>query len=455
MYSPFAKNFSLISADDLHVLREVSEGWFVEYKETLLSPPQLAKSVSSFANHEGGWLFLGIQESSDGKRTAGAYPGIETTSCGRAIDSIRDAIKSHLSPTPYFESRVISGPSADGSLPPDRAVIAVRIPVGHNPPYIHSSGRIYRRVADSAEPSAERDRAVIDLLVRRSEQSKQRLKTFLTAAHHVSEAERESSFVQLFFMQDRLGERDEALELSFSDFAELAASTSSSPIALRFDNVFTMSDGFVGRHLGTNAAHLRLATWEFYRTGSSVFTFPITHGDPTGNARFKYAHAFKETFHRRNLTAVLDANQLLILLAAAFGRHVAILNKTQTPGPVFGKARLLNIWRKTPFFDSAAFVQHVKKYGPAVSQVEETFAPPGHDPDSFLRIEMPTFSGSPNDAAGLIGGVAVPFAFVMNALGVPGEVIIESKEDVFLAASRSLGEGLVFSGATGATSKDG
>ena len=63
--------------NETHVakLREVAEGWFVEYKSECPKRDQLAKSLASFANRYGGLLFLGIQEDS-ATNMAASFPGL-------------------------------------------------------------------------------------------------------------------------------------------------------------------------------------------------------------------------------------------------------------------------------------------------------------------------------------------------------------------------------------------
>lgn len=94
MYSPFEKDLASVTVDDLAVLRQVSEGWFVEYKESLPAPRDIAKSASAFANHHGGWLFVGVQESEDGLRTAAAFPGLDADTVNGSVDRVRDAVRS-------------------------------------------------------------------------------------------------------------------------------------------------------------------------------------------------------------------------------------------------------------------------------------------------------------------------------------------------------------------------
>ena len=61
-YRPFEKELFELSGDDLAGLRHVHEGWYVEYKSESIKPRDIAKSLASFANQLGGWLFVGVSE---------------------------------------------------------------------------------------------------------------------------------------------------------------------------------------------------------------------------------------------------------------------------------------------------------------------------------------------------------------------------------------------------------
>ena len=137
--------------------------WFVEYKSEVPNPRVLAKSLSSFANRHGGWLFFGIQEDS-ADNTAASYPGIPDAEVASTVRRLRDAAKDLLQPTAPFFHHTLSGPLADISLPPGRSIVVVRIPEGAFTPYVHNDGRIYVRTGDSSSPVAATDRTTIDLL---------------------------------------------------------------------------------------------------------------------------------------------------------------------------------------------------------------------------------------------------------------------------------------------------
>ena len=67
-YNPFGKIIREIDTGDLSTLRDVSEGWYVEYKSEVPDAPSIAKSISALANTYGGWIFYGIDETDSSEK---------------------------------------------------------------------------------------------------------------------------------------------------------------------------------------------------------------------------------------------------------------------------------------------------------------------------------------------------------------------------------------------------
>lgn len=163
---------------DLQVLQEVPESWHLEYKAQInQDPKKIAKEVAAFANTFGGYIFYGIKEHEDGSRRAQHFLGIPDEQAPAAEVAIRNGVAQHLSPPPYFEICRIRG---DGDCAPvGTSILAVTVPPALDAPIIHSSGVIYRRVADSSEPNPETDRLVIDGLVRRRGRGEDDVRDFI------------------------------------------------------------------------------------------------------------------------------------------------------------------------------------------------------------------------------------------------------------------------------------
>jgi len=108
-------------------------------------------------------LIIGIAENSE-TQTAGTFPGITEEDAQKLLIDLRNASKDVLNPEVYYETHLIRGPSEDLGLLIDQVIVIVQIPAGADTPYIHSDGRIYRRVADSSNPRPESDRFILDKL---------------------------------------------------------------------------------------------------------------------------------------------------------------------------------------------------------------------------------------------------------------------------------------------------
>ncbi|HSO41621.1 MAG TPA: ATP-binding protein [Rhodospirillales bacterium] len=90
-YNPFRAAFNDLECKDLVALRDATEGWYVEYKEELPIAKKIAKSISSFANSYGGWLFYGIEENRQ-LFTAGEFIGLSTATLDESLRRVRSAI---------------------------------------------------------------------------------------------------------------------------------------------------------------------------------------------------------------------------------------------------------------------------------------------------------------------------------------------------------------------------
>src|SRR5258708_12713092 len=97
-YNPFSKPLSDIAADDLLLLKEVYEGWFVDYKSQPLPASDFGKHLSAFANQFGGWLFIGIDEGRPKTMKAAAFPGVPKTEVDKILIQLRQVSSAHLNP---------------------------------------------------------------------------------------------------------------------------------------------------------------------------------------------------------------------------------------------------------------------------------------------------------------------------------------------------------------------
>ena len=219
-YTPFDIDFREVTQTHIAGLREVAEGWYVEYKSETPRPRELAKSLSSFANRYGGWLFLGIQED-PADNTAAGFPGMPDSSVTSDVQLLRDASKDLLQPSVPFFHHVLSGPLEELSLPEGRSIVIVRIPEGASTPYVHNDGRICVRTGDSSSPVIEHDRATLDLLRRKSEEKESLLREFIDRSPVVSEDEKDTPYLHLAICSDPFQVLGHWYRGSFADFSRL------------------------------------------------------------------------------------------------------------------------------------------------------------------------------------------------------------------------------------------
>ena len=268
-YTPFEKDLPDISQDDLVTLKNVHEGWYVEYKAELITLRTLAKSLSSFANQLGGWIFFGVSENRE-SHVAESFPGIPNSDVPTALESLKNASKDLLSPDVFYNSRVFKGPINSLGLQSGRSIIVVQIPEGVNSPYVHNDGRIYRRIADSSDPKPETDRSRLDILTERGKQARSRLADRVTRTPVVSKGEEDQCYLHITIMSDPYEIMGHYYSSGFSTFSELMRQGT-----LIFDNIYSKSGGFIARQVNTNDPYNRIFTWEFSRCCHSFITFPV------------------------------------------------------------------------------------------------------------------------------------------------------------------------------------
>lgn len=148
---------------------QIEEGFTVEYKgewNKEVREKHLCQTISSFANSNGGWLFIGI--SNDGSINEIKK---EKSDFSQQISNL---LSTHVTPIPLFNCRFIK--SSAGAT---TGVLAIHVFEGNNPPYV-SKGRIYVRNGSSKIP-INANRADIDNLFAKSINYKDRLNELLVS----------------------------------------------------------------------------------------------------------------------------------------------------------------------------------------------------------------------------------------------------------------------------------
>lgn len=170
MYSPFFDkkgqplSIEKIKYHHLSQLVDCDEGHHLEYKLLLEDggKAQLAKEITSFANCEGGWLIVGIDD-----KTKEITP-IDKQDYSQRIGKIA----TRISPMPEFSTRFLTSPNNKKT-----GVLVVYVYEGKNAPYI-CNGSVYVRSGSSKEPIKPADRGNIEYLYERSKENQKSIEDF-------------------------------------------------------------------------------------------------------------------------------------------------------------------------------------------------------------------------------------------------------------------------------------
>ncbi|HXS37860.1 MAG TPA: ATP-binding protein [Flavipsychrobacter sp.] len=161
-YNPFNKELSELTEQDLIPLieNEICEGWYIEYKRDVpksnshkLDNIKISKSISSFANTKGGWIFWGI--TCDEKNKPISIDGVDVTEYRNLDDQLSQVINSNISPRPMYHFKKIE-------LANKNTVLVIQVEESPTPPYITSQGIIYQRENNESKPI--KDRYIIEKL---------------------------------------------------------------------------------------------------------------------------------------------------------------------------------------------------------------------------------------------------------------------------------------------------
>ena len=435
-YSPFDKAIQNLQPPDLTVLKNVHEGWYVEYKRQVVNAGALAKALSAFANTYGGWLFLGVREQSGGNAVADEFLGIPEEEVDDALQSLRHSAADHLNPTPFFETKVLRGPCTESGLAEGRAIIAVEIPESHTAPHVHKDGRIYRRVADGSEPKPETDRFVLDQLWRRAEPIREMTRQWVERDPEFSQGEEEMPYVRVLLCVDPWRQHAAWLGARLPEIRRILANHGTAGIpAVPFDTVHTTAEGLIARQLKGNDPHNYVSTWRMRRDLSCDIVLPLPFYAPGGpddlfieldgyvNAP-RFIDILKE--HRYPQPRIADLNFLMNTLTGVVSTYRRLLKLAETAGEFYFKARVLNAWRMVPFVDVETVLSEFKAHGLPMLMDQTVTVPFGDDPESFALIEELEIEETEyTEQVVSVGQASVIFTHIAKAFGLP--ILIESE----------------------------
>ena len=454
-YSPFDKAINDLQPTDLAILKNVSEGWYVEYKSALISAHSLAKALSSFANTYGGWLFLGVKERGKDDSIAGDFPGIPDKEVDVGLQRLRHSASEHLNPTPFFVTKVLRGPCVEIGLPEGASVIAVEIPQSHTAPHIHKKGRIYRRVADGSEPTPETDRFALDQLWRRAEPIREMTRDWIKRDPEFSEAEEKVPYVRVLLCVDQWGQRNPWIGgMQLADIRSILNSNETDIPSVPFDSVHTTARGFIARQLKNNNPFNYTLTWMIRHDLSCDLVFPLQLYTPDSleqlyidldgyDQKEHFIDILKEQGHTQ--LRIVDLNYMMSVLIGIVSKYRSLLRLADGGGEFFFKARVLNAWRILPFIDIETALDDCKANGLPMSMDSTVTIPIGDDPESFQQIPEPEIEDSKHTEGVVEKVISAVQAFrmfrpIMTAFGVPIQFREEDEGDDTYSELKAAGD---------------
>ena len=422
-YTPFEKGFQELEAEDLEKLKEVNEGWYIEYKQSVPKSPAIAKSISAFANTYGGWIFYGIKEDSKENSVAGEFLGIDDSDLDPSLQRIRQAV-ANMSPACHFETKVLRGPCERIGLHEGKSILCVVVPQSIEAPHVHGGGYIYRRVADGSEPLPETDRYIIEKLFDRSKKTISSFKRWHDKDPELSEGESTAPYLRLMIAPNLWEIPRSNFDFKLSTIKETLGAKRGRMICLPFDTIYPRAGGFVARQCLNNDPTTMNTTWDIERNLTSDITIPLSWRKGHVYEILEFLEGYSHSVDFINLlqtskiehTRVVDLNVIHQVLLGIIGAQRDLQRKAGWPLSFHIKIKLLNVWRTIPFLDTDFFVDTIGSNGIPMCLTSEATSPQGHHPETFAFVK--DYAGETEDAQ-IAAQALLSFMPIANAYGIP------------------------------------
>jgi len=424
-FNPFPVGIKDLEGKHLNVLRDVTEGWYVDYKQEILQIKKISKQLSSFSNQYGGWLFFGVIESDE--RKAGRFSGIPKESVESSLLRIREASTAHVNPSVYYEEKVIYGPVSEISLEKNSAIIVVYIPEGANPPYIDSSGSIYRRLADQSYPVKETDRHVLDKLWEKGSKRWMKTKEFIKRRRDITNPNTPVIYVH-FLTNPRFNKHFESI--SYDDFRDIFSGQDSNlGLSMPMDSIHSVQGGFVAKQTKGNNPFDHVPFIRWWHDGNAMIVIPLNTitFDSLKNSNVNFIHGIeflKELQHQGlSEASICDFNYFLITLSCLFNQLTEVYKLTNNKEKIFSSFCLENAEKMIPFIDDPEYLSQVKKIGAAIIEDKQVRVP--WDLDERWLIEIipreEEFNDLPRGYSSMVDVMPI-FASLFNSIGIVNRI---------------------------------
>lgn len=396
-FRPIEKPLEDWQGSDLWILKEISEGEFIDYKGSSIENKKIAKHLAAFANQHGGWLFFGVKEG-ENERKAESFPGIDKEEVVDLLKRISEVSAQRIQPFLRFEDKVFNGPIPEIGLEEHKAIVAIGIPRGLTPPYI-VNGVIYRRLHDKSEPVKETDYSTIKDLWNLRESSRKKLEDFtshyptpeLAFKESLPLSRTRSSWLHLFLISDFIFKN--YLDLRFEDFVE----TMENENGFKFDNFFSAKDGFICRQKTTNNPKRLLPSFRWWKNGNArisipINVYPVETVDDTKLKRLNNYQFLKEFIGIAKDTGfieieIADFSYLWIALISIINKYLILNKRAGNRGKPYARIILTEMAGVSPFIDEEECLNNSKAFGIPVIEDNKILIPETVDFESLINFQ--------------------------------------------------------------------
>ena len=468
-YNPFdKKDVSALKIEDLKTLleNEISEGWYIEYKRDVpklkskkLDNIKIAKSISSFANTKGGWIFWGID--SDDKNKPTSLNGFDISTYRNFEDQISQIINANISPKPYYHFKKIE-------LENNNIILVIKVDESPTPPYITSQGVIYQRENNESKPI--KDRYIIEKLNEKTKDYYESIERF--SNFNLTETKGQSDWNQTYlelYLFPTPFDSFKFKKFYTSDFFKDVASrfyqnvdinlniddaNSVIPLNLGFNSIYSSEGSLIIRPLKEDNLIYKFTTVELFENGNLKFLIPLYEFD-SRNVPERYndsdtlnylldKYSPNETVDQTSYSSFgmpplnedlppitkrretdfvnhikfIDGMELILTILIIVSKYKAVLedNNFDFDSKVGFRARITDCWRKFVFFDNDDYLEKLKLYNIPLSPKNE--------------IEIPDFkSGNSYFTKLSEDGAYFQIArFILEGIGLPDSQTIDFNE---------------------------
>lgn len=362
MYNPFNKNISEIKYEDLEKLIEknISESWFIEYKGSFPNNnKKIANSIASFANSEGGWYIIGIEENKN-EINPFEIVGFDLENNRKPDDKITNIIKDNVNPIPYFESKIIE-------IPNNKVVLVVQVFESHDPPYI-SNGSIYIRVDGTSKPVT--DRYQFEKLLGKKQNYRNRVNIFMENRFFFENSYNQPYLEFYVYVNNPKGilfedfysdEFFEEFKENFNSKVQLSEENVELSAFINFDNVYASVDSYILRYIHDNNPLYIGLTLELFKEGHLKLIYPFnTYNKHTLNNGYEsliyYDHFIYDEYE--NLR-IIDLAESMLAFQTILIQYKRLLEKYNYNSELNIKYKFNNFNLITPFMDSKEYMKFI------------------------------------------------------------------------------------------------